>query len=26
MTPPQILQAQQMADEWKKQHPGPAIY
>jgi hypothetical protein len=26
MTPPQILQAQQMADEWKKQHPDPAIY
>jgi TPR repeat protein len=26
MTPAQILQAQQMTDEWKKQHPDPAIY
>jgi hypothetical protein len=26
MTPSQILKAQQMADEWKKQHPDPAIY
>jgi hypothetical protein len=26
MTPAQILQAQQMADEWKKRHPDPAIY
>jgi uncharacterized protein len=26
MTAEQIRQAQQMADEWKKQHPNPAIY
>jgi hypothetical protein len=26
MTPAQILKAQQMADEWKKQHPDPKIY
>jgi hypothetical protein len=26
MTPLQILHAQQTADEWKKQHPDPAIY
>jgi uncharacterized protein len=26
MTPGQILRAQQMADEWKKRHPDPAIY
>ena len=26
MTPAQILQAQQIAEEWKKQHPDPAIY
>jgi hypothetical protein len=26
MTPAQILQAQKMADEWKKRHPDPAIY
>ena len=26
MTPAQILQAQQMTDEWKKNHPDPAIY
>jgi uncharacterized protein len=26
MTPAQILQAQEIADEWKKQHPDPAIY
>jgi tetratricopeptide (TPR) repeat protein len=26
MTAPQILQAQQIADDWKKQHPDPAIY
>jgi TPR repeat protein len=26
MTPAQILRAQQMADEWKKRHPDPAIY
>ena len=26
MTPAQIIRAQQMADEWKKQHPDPAIY
>jgi uncharacterized protein len=26
MNSAQILQAQQMADEWKKQHPDPAIY
>jgi hypothetical protein len=26
MTPAQILQARQMVDEWKKQHPEPAIY
>ena len=26
LTPLQILHAQQMADEWKKQHPDPAIY
>ena len=26
MNAAQILQAQEMADEWKKQHPDPAIY
>lgn len=26
MNAAQILQAQQMADDWKKQHPDPAIY
>jgi uncharacterized protein len=26
MTPAQILQAQQLTDEWTKQHPEPAIY
>jgi hypothetical protein len=26
MTPAQILQAQQMTAEWKRQHPDPAIY
>jgi uncharacterized protein len=26
MTPAQILRAKQMADEWKKRHPDPAIY
>jgi len=26
MNAAQILQAQQMADKWKKQHPDPAIY
>jgi TPR repeat protein len=26
MTPPQIVQAQQLADDWKKEHPDPAIY
>jgi uncharacterized protein len=26
MTPEQILQAQHLADDWKKQHPDPAIY
>lgn len=26
MTPAQILRAQNLANEWAKQHPGPAIY
>jgi hypothetical protein len=26
MSPAQILQAQQLAEEWKRQHPDPAIY
>jgi len=26
MTPAQIIRAQQMADEWTKRHPDPAIY
>ena len=26
MTPAQILRAQNLANEWKKQHPDPAIY
>jgi TPR repeat protein len=26
MTPAQILQAEQLADDWKKQHADPAIY
>jgi TPR repeat protein len=26
MTAPQILQAQQIAADWKQQHPDPAIY
>ena len=26
MTPAQILQARQFVDDWKKQHPDPAIY
>jgi uncharacterized protein len=26
MTPAQIIRAQQMADEWKKQHSDTAIY
>jgi len=26
MNPEQILKARQLADEWKKQHPDPAIY
>jgi hypothetical protein len=26
MNPEQILKARQLAEEWKKQHPDPAIY
>ena len=26
MTPAQILEAQQLTDDWKRQHPDPAIY
>lgn len=26
MNPPQVLTAQQLAEEWNKQHPDPAIY
>lgn len=26
MTPAQILQARQLVDDWKKEHPDPAIY
>jgi TPR repeat protein len=26
LTPAQILRAQQMTEDWKKQHPDPAIY